>query len=380
MKYLMPKKRARNAALTQQPLVPPTLRRRNKAYVMLWLTVLLMLAILLALNMGSVRLPFATCCQVLISQLPFIDIIPDCPAGFDCENYVDILEILIINTRLPRIILAGLVGAALAVAGATYQGLFRNPLADPYLLGVASGAGLGATIAFMLPVGIAWLVPVAIPLLAFIGGMIAVTAVYFVARVGKTLPPTTLILAGVALSALLSSVTSYLMTTSGEELHGIVFWLLGGLSLTEWTEVQIVLPCVAIGTIVILMYARPLNVMQLNEEQARQLGINVDRVKFTLLIAATLITSAAVCFTGLIGFVGIIIPHVVRLIWGPDHRFLLPLSVLVGAIFLILADTLAHTLLAPHEVPVGVVTAFCGSPFFLYLLRWRKRISFFQEA
>jgi len=175
-------------------------------------------------------------------------------------------------------------------------------------------------------------------------------------------------------------VTSYLMTISGEELHGIVFWLLGGLSLAEWSEVYVVLPCVALGGILIWAYARSLNVMQLDEEQAQQLGINVERVKLVLLSAATLVTTSAVAFTGLIGFVGIIVPHAVRLVWGPDHRFLLPLSALGGAIFLILADTVAHTVLAPQEIPVGVVTAFCGAPFFLYLLRRRKGAVLFGEA
>ena len=217
----------------------------------------------------------------------------------------------------------------------------------------------------------------AVPLFAFVGAMTAVAVVYSVARVGKTLQSTTLILAGVALGAFLSSITSYLMTIYGEDLHGIVFWLLWGLSLTKWAEVWTALPCVIAGIIIIWLYARPLNVMQLDEEQAQQLGINVERVKLILLSAATLITSAAVCFTGLIGFVGIIVPHTVRLIWGPDHHFLLPLSTLVGSIFLILADTLAHTILSPTEIPVGVITAFCGAPFFLYLLRRRKGLAFF---
>jgi iron complex transport system permease protein len=217
----------------------------------------------------------------------------------------------------------------------------------------------------------------AVPLFAFIGAIGAVTVVYLLARVGKTLPATTLILAGVAMSALLASITSYLMIISREELHGIVFWLLGGLYLTKWSEVLIVLPSVLVGLVVIWIHARPLNVMQLDEEQAQQLGINVERVKLILLAAATLITSSAISFTGLIGFVGILIPHAVRLIWGPDHRFLLPLSTLVGAIFLILADTLARTIIPPTEIPVGIITAFCGVPFFLYLLRRRKGLAFF---
>jgi iron complex transport system permease protein len=159
-------------------------------------------------------------------------------------------------------------------------------------------------------------------------------------------------------------------------MHGIIFWLMGSFSLSQWTDVKLVLPYVVVGTAVILLYARPLNVMQLDEEQAQQLGINVERLKLVLLIAATLITAAAVSFVGTIGFVGIIIPHAVRLIWGADYRFLLPLSVLSGAIFLILADLIARTAQAPSEIPIGVITALCGAPFFLYLLRRRKKVIF----
>ena len=351
-----------------ESVIPYLPRWKGKVYALVGLAGLLLAVIIFATTLGSVHIPFATCFEVLGSKLPFLHITPSWPETFD---------VIILDIRLPRILLAGLVGAALAVAGATYQGLFRNPLADPYLLGIASGAGLGATIAFLIPFTLQWMSFGAVPLFAFIGGLGAVAVVYSVARVGKTLPATTLILAGVALGAFLSSITSYLMTISGKELHGIVFWLLGGLSLTEWTEVGIVFPSVLAGIIVIWLHARPLNVMQLDEEQAQQLGINVERVKLILMGAATLITSAAVCFTGLIGFVGIIIPHTVRLIWGPDHRSLLPLSILVGAVFLILADTLAHTLLQPTEIPVGVITAFCGAPFFLYLLRRKKGLAFF---
>jgi iron complex transport system permease protein len=348
-----------------EPVIPFAIRWQSRVYSLLGLAALLVVVVVFATTLGSVPIPFTTTFQVLLSQLPFVHIIPASPEIFGAPLSLEILETIILDIRLPRIFLAGLVGAALAVAGATYQGLFRNPLADPYLLGVASGAGLGATIAMLTPFTLAWM--------AF--GAVAV--VYLLARVGKTLPATTLILAGVALSALLASITSYLMTISGEELHGIVFWLLGGLYLTKWSEVWTVLPCVLAGLVVIWIHARPLNVMQLDEEQAQQLGINVERVKLILLAAATLITSSAICFTGLIGFVGILIPHAVRLIWGPDYRFLLPLSTLVGAIFLILADTLARTIIPPTEIPVGIITAICGAPFFLYLLRRRKGLAFF---
>jgi iron complex transport system permease protein len=339
------------------------LRWRSRLYNIAGLALLLGVVMVVASAVGSVHIPVGTIWGILLSRLLFIDITPTWSAA---------TETIIVDIRLPRVLLAGLVGAALAVAGAAYQGLFRNPLADPYLLGIASGAGLGAVVGFLLPVaGLAL-----IPALAFLGGLMAVGAVYSIARVGKTLPVTTLILAGVALGAFLGSITAYLMIISGERLHGIISWLMGTFALSNWEQVwMIVVPCV-VGVLVIWIHARPLNVMQLDEEQAQQLGINVERVKLILLVAATLITAAAVCFVGTIGFVGIIVPHAVRLIWGPDHRFLLPLTTLAGASFLILADTAARTVLAPTEIPVGVITAFLGAPFFLYLLRQKKRFVF----
>ena len=341
--------------------------RRTRIYSMLGLLIGLIVIIALATTIGSVKIPLQTTVKILADRLPLVNITHTWPGSLDT---------IIMDIRLPRIILAGLAGAALAVAGATYQGLFRNPLADPYLIGVAQGAALGAAVGFLLPV--AWKISDfgLIPVLAFIGAIIATIVVYLLARVGKTLPVTTLILAGVALSALLQSIVSYLVISSNEKMHGILFWLMGSFSMSRWSEVGVVLPYVAVGTVVIIIFARLLNVMQLDEEQAQQLGVNVEKYKLILLAAATMITAAAVSFVGTIGFVGIIIPHAVRLIWGADHRFLLPLSVLVGAIFMILTDLIARTVLAPTEIPIGVITAVCGAPFFLYLLRRRKKAIF----
>lgn len=280
------------------------------------------------------------------------------------------LYTILFTIRLPRILMAGLVGCALAMAGASYQGMFRNPLADPYLTGISQGAALGAVIGFLLPGSL----PAAlIPVLGFLGAVISVTVVFFIARTGKTVPVTTLILGGVAVGAFLASFTSYLLIVSGDKLHGIVFWLLGTFSLADWSRVAIIAPYILAGITVLMLMARPLNVMQLDEEQARQLGVNVEKTKLLILAAATLATAAAVCFCGAIGFVGIIIPHAVRLVLGPDYRLLLPFSALAGAAFLILADTAARTLLAPTEIPVGVITALIGAPFFLYLLQQKKR-------
>ena len=343
-------------------------RNKGRVYAIPFLLTVLFLLIVISVSIGSVEIPVATVYKVLISRLPFITVInPDWTIAFDT---------IVIDIRLPRVLLAGLTGAALAVAGATYQGLFRNPLADPYLIGVAQGASLGAVIGFLLSTGGVILGGGIIPLLAFTGAVISTAIVYSLARVGKKLPSTTLILAGVALGTLLQSIVSYLIISSGDRIHGILFWLMGSFSMSQWSDVLIVLPYISVGIIVILIYARPLNIMQLDEEQAQQLGINVESVKLILLTAATLITAAAVSFVGIIGFVGIIVPHAVRLIWGADHRFLLPLSVLTGAVFLILADMLARTVLAPTEIPIGVITALCGAPFFLYLLRYKRRMLF----
>ncbi|MDP6782119.1 MAG: iron chelate uptake ABC transporter family permease subunit [Dehalococcoidia bacterium] len=342
-------------------------RKRSRLYALAGLALGLLVAVVGATFLGSVSLPLATVSSVLLSGLPFIDADPAWPTG---------LETIVLNIRLPRVMEAGVVGAALALAGATYQGLFRNPLADPYLIGVAQGAALGATVAFLTPLAALFPGDIAIPLFAFAGALAAVSVVYAVARVGRSLPLTTLILAGVAVGVFLSAVTSSIMLYSGSDLRHILFWLLGGFSLANWGEVGIIVPYVVLGTVVILAFSRSLNVLQLDEEQAQQLGVEVGKVKLILMVAATMITAAAVSFAGTIGFVGIIVPHMVRLLWGPDHRFLLPLSVLSGAVFLIMADTLARTAFSPHELPVGIVTAFAGAPFFLYLLRRRQRLVF----
>jgi iron complex transport system permease protein len=341
--------------------------RRTRIISMVGLAALLVVVIVLAIAIGSVAIPVDTTAKILIDRLPLVHL---------TQTWQNSLDTIIFDIRLPRALLAGLVGAALAVAGATYQGLFRNPLADPYLIGVAQGSSLGAVIGFLIPISWGISGTGMIPVFAFTGAIIATIFVYLLARVGKTLPVTTLILAGVALSALLSSVVSYLVISSGQQMHNILFWMMGSFSGSEWSEVGVVLPYVTIGVAVIVVFARLLNVMQLDEEQAQQLGVNVERYKIILLAAATLITAASVSFVGTIGFVGIIIPHAVRLIWGADHRSLLPLSILTGAIFMVLTDLLSRTILAPAEIPIGVITAICGAPFFLYLLRRRKKAIF----
>jgi iron complex transport system permease protein len=340
---------------------------RTRLIAIISLAVILVFVGGLATTIGSVDIPLGTTFKILLDKLPFIDISPDWSVSH---------ELIISNIRLPRVLLACIVGVALAVAGASYQGLFRNPLADPYLIGVAQGAALGAVLGFLFPVAIFGGATGAVPIFAFAGALISVSMVYLLARVGNVIPVTTLILAGVAMGALFSAIVSYLITISGDKIHGIIFWMMGSFSSSQWDEVKITWPVILVGVGIIFLFARALNIIQLGEDQAKQLGIDVEKVKIILLAVSTLITAAAVSFVGIIGFVGIIVPHAVRLIWGPDHRFLLPLSALVGGIFMILADILARTLMAPTEIPIGIITAICGAPFFLYLLRKRTRVLF----
>jgi iron complex transport system permease protein len=329
----------------------------------------LVVVIALGATWGSLAIPPITVGRMLLGQLPWVAIPPDWPATW---------ETVLFQIRLPRVVLAGLVGAALALAGAVYQGLFRNPLADPYLIGVSSGAGLGATLAIYFTVQVRWAGLGAISILAFFGALLATAIIYALARVGGKTPVTTLLLAGVALGAFLSSITTYLMLSGKEAFHTfhVLSWMMGSLALANWQQVRVLIPYLLVGSAIILVNARSLNVLQLDEEQAQQLGLNVERIKLALVVAASLTTAAAVAVSGIIGFVGLIVPHAVRLVWGPDHRFLLPMTTLVGAIFLILADGVARILLSPNELPVGVITAFCGAPFFLYLLRQKKQAIF----
>jgi iron complex transport system permease protein len=271
--------------------------------------------------------------------------------------------------RLPRVLLAGLVGATLAVSGATYQAVFRNPLAEPYLIGVATGAALGSTIVVVSSLSLSWHGLSLLPLAGFAGALTSVVVVYAVARVGNTVPTTTLILAGVAVASLSTAITSFLMLRSTTHMFTVFSVVLGGFNTSSWPKLAWVLPYGLPAGVLLLAHGRILNVLSLDEEQVRHLGIDVERTKLLLLGAASLATAAAVSVSGTIGFVGLIVPHAIRLVWGPDNRQLLPMSILLGAAFLILADLLARTVDQPSEIPVGIITAFCGVPFFLYLLR-----------
>ncbi|MCL4273464.1 MAG: iron ABC transporter permease [Anaerolineales bacterium] len=273
------------------------------------------------------------------------------------------------NIRLPRTVLIALTGAALSGSGAAYQGLFRNPLADPFLIGVASGAGLGAVIAMSIQWPYSFWGLMAIPMSAFLAALLTVFIVYALARVGRTVPTTNLILAGVAFSSFATSLTSFLMLRSTSEVRRALGWLLGGASQSGWTAVLAMLPYLAIGLGILLFSGYRLNLLQFGDDQAQQLGLNVTRSKTILLVAASLATAAAVAFAGIIGFIGLIVPHTMRLWFGGDYRRLIPLSIVGGASALLVADVIARVVLAPQEIPVGIVTALVGAPFFLWVLR-----------
>ena len=355
-----------DARLTSVPEDVFRPRRMTRALFGLCLAALLF-AVLLAVSVGAVSIPATTVAHLLLTRLsPF-------PVATD---YPEMFTIILFDIRLPRIALMGLTGAALAAAGATYQGLFRNPLADPYLVGVASGAGLGATFIISFGVPASGLGLMAIPAGAFVGGVLTVGLVVLMAQVGRTTPVTTLLLAGVAVSSFATAITTFWMLRSPEGLSRAFSWLLGGYAGGGWQPVWIVLPYLAVGLVLLQLNARALNVLQLDEEQARQLGLNVNRLKLILVGAATMITAAAVSFGGLIGFVGLVVPHVLRMLGGPDYRRLILLSAVGGAAFLILADLIARTVFAPQELPVGVITALTGAPFFIFLLRRLKRSVF----
>jgi len=286
----------------------------------------------------------------------------------DGEALADTQHAILWQLRVPRVVLAGLVGAMLAIAGASYQGVFRNPLADPYLLGVAAGAGLGATIVIVFGTldGGSILLPVA----AFIGALAAVVFTYMLgSSVSGTSTTATLIVAGVAIAAFFTAAQTFIQQRNAEALRQIYTWILGRLGASGWDEVLLLVPYVVISSVVLLIYGRSLDVMSVGDAEARVLGVRVSRVRLIVVVFATLGTAAAVAFTGLIAFVGIIVPHTIRLLVGTAYRSLLPLSLLFGASFLILADLLARTVAAPAELPIGVITAFVGAPFFALVLR-----------
>jgi iron complex transport system permease protein len=309
-------------------------------------------------SLGAVAVPPLDVMRVLASHLSPLDV-----------NASPIDDTIVWEIRLPRVILAAAVGGTLAYSGATYQAVFRNPLADPYLLGVAAGAALAATVVVVGPLPATFHGASLITLAAFVGALTAVLLTYMLAKGASGSSTTALILAGVAVSSIAVSLTSYVLLVNQSESLSILSWLLGGFNSSSWDKLLYIVPYALPAAAVAFVYSRVLNVLSLGDEEARHLGIDVETTRLILLLAASLAAAAAVAVAGIIGFVGLIAPHVVRLLAGPDYRRLLPLSTLLGASFLMLADLAARTAISPGELPVGVITGCLGAPFFLFLLR-----------
>lgn len=327
----------------------------------------LAMAIVTGVAIGPVSLPLGGVVRELLDRLPFVSV----SSGLT-EREAAILWQL----RLPRVALGGLVGAALSMSGAAYQGVFRNPLADPYLLGAAAGAGLGATLVFAyLPDAQTWPVD-PLPVAAFVGALASVALTYVLGRsAGRIRSAGTLILAGVTMASFLTAVQTYFQQRETDTLQQVYSWILGRLSTSGWHEVWLIVPYVAVSGAALLMHRRLLDVLSLGDEEATSLGVRAARVRVVVVVAATLATAAAVAVSGLIAFVGIIVPHTIRLLYGSSYRKVLPLSIVFGAAFLILADLASRTLSAPAELPIGVITAFFGAPFFIIVLRTSRGLS-----
>lgn len=317
------------------------------------LALLLCLALLLSVMLGSTSIAAMEVLRGVLSGLQ----------GHELTGN----EVIIWQIRVPRALLGLLVGLSLGLSGAAFQGVFRNPLADPYLMGVASGAGLGATVAIALGLAAAWL-----PVCAVVGAFGSVMLSLLLARRGRQLPPERLILAGVVVGSLCGAATTYLMLQTEDRARQVLGFTLGNLSFAGWPELGRLLPYTLLGAWLLLLLAKALNLLQLGDLTARSLGLNAEALRLLVILAASLCTAGAVSYAGIIGFVGLVTPHLVRRVWGGDFRTLLPLSALAGGTLLVLADLLARTLIRPAELPVGVVTTLLGGPFFLYLLRREK--------
>lgn len=318
-------------------------------------------AVLFATTVGITGIPIARTMEILLSKIFHID------SGLHNVKDSDVAIIWMI--RFPRVMLAFFVGGALAVCGVSYQGIFKNPMADPFILGVSSGAALGATIGIMAKLDFYFWGMNTVSIFAFIGAMASLFVVYSISKVGRKVPVTTLLLSGIAIGQFLSAAISLCMVFSND-FQSIIFWTMGSFNAKSWDQLFLVVPYVVIGFVIIYSSNREMDIMLLGEDTATQLGVDAENLKRKILITTALMTGAAVSVTGIIGFVGLIIPHVVRIITGPKHKVLLPCSFAVGGLFMIVCDTVARSVIS-QEIPVGAITALFGGPFFVYLLKKR---------
>lgn len=331
------------------------------------LFLLLLLVMIFAISVGSADLSMIDSLQIVLNRIPVIG------------NHVDVSELavtydtIIWQVRMPRILISAMVGGALAVVGAAFQGVFQNSLADPHILGVSSGAALGATFAMLTGTSVSFFGLGTIGIFAFLGAMATVFLVYRVAGFGGQISTTNMLLTGTAISTMLSAIISLLMTFNNNQIAKVYMWTMGSFSSATWEKVIFLALFVFIGVIIMIIYSGKLNILMMGEEDAQCLGVDVSRTKTILIVTASLLVAASVSVSGIIGFVGLIIPHCVRMICGSDNRKLIPYVFFVGAIFLVFCDTIARTIAAPTEIPVGIITSIFGAPYFVMLVVTRRR-------
>jgi iron complex transport system permease protein len=339
------------------------MEQKLKTKRIFWVTgfvALLLVSLVLSVMIGSVNLPFTLTLKILLSHLPVVNLAPTWSLAQDA---------IVWDLRLPRVFLAIVIGAMLSSTGVAFQGMLRNPLADPYILGVSVGAAFGAASSMLFFRDLVLLGYFTTPIFAFIGALLSLWFVMSLASHHGQRDRETLILAGVVVQSLIGAAISFLIAISGQQMQQIVFWMMGSLANRTWLDVAMLTPYMLVGFLYLSLQQRDLNLISLGESAATHLGMDVEKKKIKILIAGSLLTAAAVSVVGIIGFVGLIVPHLMRLIVGPDHRILLPLSTLAGAIFLLWADTVARSIIPSREIPIGVITAFIGAPFFAYLLK-----------
>ena len=341
--------------------------KRKWSIIIVVCIVTLIIRIIVFSTIGSANIKPIDTFKIVLSKVPLLG------NKIDISYMPKSYQAIILNIRIPRVLIGVIVGAALAGVGAVFQGMFKNPMADPYVIGISSGAALGAGLAIIF--GLTWTAfgVSTVSIAAFVGAILTTFSVYWISKTKNKVPVTILLLSGIAVGQFLTAILSFLMVIYTKDMTKIIYWTLGSFSGKGWEHLASISIPMILSMILINFFSRDLNIILLGEESAQNLGINVEKIKIIILVICSFIISIAVSVSGIIGFVGLIVPHIVRLIVGPDHRILIPTSMLIGGIFMVFADTLARTIVSPTEIPVGIITALFGGPFFIYLLKKSKR-------
>lgn len=342
------------------------MRKNNKIKILILLGILIF-SMLFSITVGAVNIPLKDTVKIIFNRIGFLS------SKVDISNIKESNIFIVLSIRLPRILLAALVGSVLAVVGSSYQAIFKNPMADPYVMGVSSGAAFGATIGIVLGINKGILGFGITSIFAFVGALITTMIVYNLARTGNKISTTSILLAGIVMSSILSSGISIMMIFNHDELASIISWTMGSFNGASWKQIGIIVVPIIAGLVFLISLSKEMNAIVVGEEDAQNMGVNVERVKKMILVTASLLSACVVSVSGIIGFVGIIVPHLFRLLFGADHKVLLPVSAIGGGIFLLVSDTLARTIVSGVEIPVGIITSIFGGPFFLYLLKRSKK-------